>query len=73
MSISDLIYGINNIDLKKILPMSKVKTNKDAEMYRSKGYYIPITYNEFVKKHTKIVNELDINKFYYITKFKKIK
>ena len=66
MSISDLIYGINNIDLKKILPMSKVKTNKDAEMYRSKGYYIPITYNEFVKKHTKIVNELDINKFYYM-------
>lgn len=66
MTISDLIFDVNNVDLSKLLPMSNVQTNEEAEVYRKKGYYIPITYNEFVKKHTKIVNELDINKFYYM-------
>lgn len=67
MTISDLIYDVNNLELSKLVPMNSIKTTEDADLYREKGYYIPITYIEFIKKHSKISTELDVNNFYYMS------
>lgn len=66
MRISEIVYNENNINLDDLLPINKVQTLEDAEFYKNKGYYIPITCNEFTDKHPGIVKNLDINKFYYM-------
>lgn len=63
MTKSDLIYGVNNVSLEELLPISRVKTDEDILRYRSEGYNLYCTLKRWQELYPNINYE-----FVYYTK-----